>query len=172
MSDIARTYTPRTVTLDQWGVNVLLMVDTASRAVYVPVRPFCGAFGIDSRAQVERIQADEQYEGAIEQIKVPTAGGKQDTLCLRSKEAAWWLVSIAPRKLPERLRGRMKELRASLLAAADRLVFGDLSDVTRDLPLAISQPTRGEICFGCPRCGAPLCFVVEGTDIHLRIDRG
>jgi hypothetical protein len=90
---------------------------------------------------------------------------------LRSREAAWWLVSIAPRRLPEHLRGRMQELRASLLAAADRLVFGDLSNVTRDLPLAISAPTRGELCFGCPRCGAPLCFVVEGTDIHLRIDR-
>jgi hypothetical protein len=66
--------------------------------------------------------------------------------------------------------GDMKS-RASLLAAADRLVLGDLSDVTRDIPLAISAPTRGELCFGCPRYGAPLCFVVEGTDIHLRIDR-
>src|SRR5262249_25619216 len=156
--------------LDQWGMRVLFMVDEASRSVYVPIRPLCSTLGIASQTQVERIQADEQYEGAIEDIKVPTAGGKQNMVCLRSKEAAWWLVSIAPRRLPDHLRGRMQELRASLMAAADRLVFGDLSDVARDVPFKIGQPMRGEICFGCPRCGAPLCLVVEGSDVHVRID--
>jgi len=170
MPDIARVYTPREVFIGELGFKVLFMVDTAGHAVYVPIRPVCVSLGVDPRDQQKRIQDDEHYEDAIEQLKVPTAGGKQDTLCLRSKEAAWWLVSISPRKLPAHLRGRMEDVRAKLLAVADRLVFGDLSDVTRDLPLAISSPTHGELCFGCPRCGAPLCFVVDGTDIHLRID--
>jgi hypothetical protein len=170
MSNIARIYTPREVEIEGLG-KVLFMVDEAGRSVYVPIRPICVNIKVDSRSQLERIQGDEQYEGAIEILKVPTAGGKQDTLCLRPKETAWWLISIAPRKLPAHLRGRMQDVRAMLLAAADRLVFGDLSDVARDLPLRISTPTRGELTFGCPRCGAALCFVVEGADIHLRIDR-
>jgi hypothetical protein len=165
----ARSYVPREVEIEGLG-RVLFMVD-AGRAVYVPIRPVCVSLGIDPRSQLARIQNDEHYENAIAQIRVPSAGGDQETLCLRSSEAAWWLVSISPRKLPKALQGRMEDVRNKLLMVADRLVFGDLSDVARDVPLRIAAPMHGELTFGCPRCGAPLCFVVDGTEIHLRIDR-
>ncbi len=171
MSNIVRGFKPRKSYIEAWSTEVLFMVDEANRAVYVPIRPICIYLGIDIGTQLDRIQKDEQYEGAREEIKVPTAGGRQDMLCLRSKEAAWWVFSIAPRRLPEHLRGKLQEMRDSLMAAADRLLFGDLSAVIQSGEFPVGRPLRGDLCFGCPRCGAPLCFVVEGTNIHLRIDR-
>src|SRR5262249_26491224 len=148
------------------------MVDEANRVVYVPIRPICLTVGIDSRTQIDRIQRDEQYEGAIEEILVPTAGGRQEMICLRAKEAAWWVFSIAPRRLPAHLREHLTAMKQNLMDAADRLLFGDLSEVVRSGPLQIGRPTYGQLTFACPRCGAPLCFVIEGTGIHLRIDNG
>jgi len=172
MADLVRGFRAREVFIEAWGADLLFMVNEDSRVVYVPIRPLCSVLGIDAKTQIERIKTDEQYEDAIEELKVPTAGGRQDTLCLRSKEAAMWVLSIAPRRLPEHLRERHTELRETLLIAADRLLFGDLSEVVRSGQLQLGRPARGELTFACPRCGAPLCFVVEGTSIHLRVDRG
>jgi len=79
------------------------MVDEDNKVVYVPVRPICVTLGIDSRTQVDRIQKDEQYDGAIEEVLVPTAGGRQEMVCLRAKEAAWWVFSIAPQRFARTL---------------------------------------------------------------------
>ena len=102
---------------------------------------------------------------------MPTAGGRKEMVCLRAKEAAWWVFSIAPRRLPAHLRDNLTSMKQSLMDAADRLLFGDLSAVVRSGELPLGRPVRGELTFACPRCGSPLCFVVEGTDIHLRVDK-
>src|SRR5215469_16193124 len=73
--------------------------------------------------------------------------------------------------LPVHLRENLAVMKQSLMDAADRLLFGDLSAVVRSGELPIGRPLRGELTFACPRCGSPLCFVVEGTDIHLRVDK-
>jgi hypothetical protein len=138
VTDLIRGYRPRKVYLDTWNTEVLFMVDEDNKVVYVPVRPICVSLGIDSRTQVDRIQKDEQYEDAIEEILVPTAGGRQEMVCLRAKEAAWWVFSIAPQRLPVQLRENLAVMKQSLMDAADRLLFGDLSAVVRSgaLPMA------------------------------------
>lgn len=171
MADIIKGYRPRRKYLEAWGAEVLFMVDETNKVVYVPIRPVCSTLGINSQTQVDRIQKDEQYEGAIEELLVPTAGGRQEMVCLRAKEAAWWVFSIAPKRLPPHLRDNLAAMKQALMDAADRLLFGDLSEVVQAGAVQLGRPLRGELCFGCPRCGAPLCFVVEGTDIHLRVDR-
>jgi hypothetical protein len=147
------------------------MVDEENRVVYVPIRPICVTLGIDSRTQVDRIQKDEQYAGAREEILVPTSGGRQEMVCLRAREAAWWVFSISPQRLPAHLRENLTLMKQGLMDAADRLLFGDLSAVVRAGEFQIGRPMRGELTFSCPRCGSPLCFVIEDTDIHLRVDK-
>jgi hypothetical protein len=169
MADLVKGYRPRRKYLDAWGAEVLFMVDEVNKVVYVPVRPVCATLGIAPQTQVDRIQKDEQYEGAIEEISVPTAGGRQDMVCLRAKEAAWWVFSIAPKRLPAHLRDNLAAMKQALMDAADRLLFGDLTQVVYKGQLQLGRPTRGNIRGGCPRCGAPLIQVIGGEG-HPRFE--
>jgi hypothetical protein len=90
-------------------------------------------------------------------------------VCLRRKECAWWLTHISPKKVKPEVRGRLEDIRADLMAEADRLAFGDLTSVLRDGQIQPYRPIRGELYFGCPRCGAGLCFVVADSGVHLRV---
>lgn len=171
MTDLVRGYRKREVRLEAWKMTAVFMVDEERKVAYLPVKTMSAALGVDPASQVERVRTDETYADSREMIRVPTAGGRQEMLCLPLGAAALWLISITPSKLPEHLRGHMQEVKAAIMAAADRLMWGDLSGILRAGDMQIGRPARGELTFGCPRCGAPLCFVIDGSDIHLRIDR-
>src|SRR5258708_31578349 len=139
-------YKPYAVQLSKWDMDVTI-VRQSDGPTYFTIRHVCEALGVATNRQLQVLQ---------------------DAMCIRKREAAWWLATINPKKVRAEVRDRLEEFQADLMAEADRLPWGDLSSV---LPaLQIHQPIRGELTCNCPRCGAALCFTIAETGVHLRIN--
>lgn len=161
-------YKPFPVHLERFDMDVTIVRTDDARA-YFPVRHVCRSLGVSVQSQLDVLQADERYADALRPFRIPTEGGMQEMACIRQREAAWWIGHINPKKVRPEMRTRIEEYQAALMAEADRLAFGDLSAVLRDGQIQPYQPIRGELFFGCPRCGVPLCFVVADSGVHLRV---
>ena len=141
------------------------------RTVYFPIRALCNVLGITPQAQISKLRADARYAGAIRDIPIPTVKGLREAACVRKREAARWLSEIDAARVVLSVRGTLQQFQDELFAAADRWLFGDESDVVRDLGSKFDRPVRGTLHLGeCPRCGLPLCLVLDGEGQHLRPD--
>jgi hypothetical protein len=147
------------------GAELMFIRREDDNRFYIPIAHLCTMLGIASGTQIERIKGDGRF--AIEEMPVPTRGGKQKMPCLWSKEAALWVVTVGPKRCKESVRDRLEEIQQALMDVATRLLWGDLSTVARDRQ--IERPIRGELYYDCPRCGAPCCVIAEGGMIHVRI---
>jgi arsenical pump membrane protein len=68
-------------------------------------------------------------------------------------------------------RGPLGRFQEELLAAADRWLFGDNTDVVNDTSDKTAIPITGRVRLGeCPRCGAPLCLEIDASGNHLRVE--
>ncbi len=151
--------------------TTLTYVETVSDGtLYLSGRQLCEALGVSVSTQLAKLREDSQMVPFMRELRMSTPGGVQPTTCLRKKEAAWWIVHIDPKRVKASIRDRLEEFQRQILDAADRIVFGDRSPLTRT-GRELLRPVRGELHFGCPRCGAPLCFTAEGSELHLRIDQ-
>jgi P22_AR N-terminal domain len=145
---------PAELTIPQFGILVPVM-RVPGMGDYFPVRAFCRAIGLARQAQLERIQNMQELQEAIETFTIPTAGGPQETICLRKAELAWWLGTLEPRtirKLEERFSTTLEIFKRELMDAADRMWWGvsDQPHVSRALQV---QP-HGAIFLHCRRCHA------------------
>jgi hypothetical protein len=70
--------------------------------------------------------------------------------------------------LKESVRGRVKEFQADVMAAADRVLFGDLSGAYRET--IEHRHATGAIRGSCPRCGAPLILIIGEAKPYFVID--
>ncbi|HEU4783481.1 MAG TPA: phage antirepressor N-terminal domain-containing protein, partial [Ktedonobacterales bacterium] len=159
-----------TLHLAQFGVDVPI-VRVEGMGDYFPVRPLCKALGIASHPQVERIQNDPDYVAGIETFTIPTAGGPQETVCLRKREVAWWLGKLDPRlarKLEARFSVTLADFKQSLMDAADALWWG----VRAVVPAALSfNTTRVEVTMhlSCLRCRTLHRFTSDGKHTSWEI---
>ena len=170
MATEVQTYRYYPVHLERWDLEITII--RAEDGIYFPVRPLCKAFGISSQTQLQRLRAEERYQSALRDIPLPSATGAHLAACLRKPETAMWIGNINAARVKLAARGPLEEFQADLMSVADRLLFGDLSAVLRDgliSPQQLQRPTRGELYMGCPRCGAPLCLVIDESGAHLRI---
>ena len=157
--------------LPEWGISRIMLAEDAQGDMFFPVRPICEALGVDRPTQMGIIQSDSRLKRGARTIKIPTRGGKQDTLCLRKREVGVWLATIDPLRVGERARGRLEEFQEALWNLADRIVFRRRRSVeagaegaTTTARLSGTQSTN--TC--CPECGAPLRAEVERGDVRLR----
>lgn len=162
-------YKPFVATLDKWQMTVPI-IRTDDGRVYFAIRALCRGLGVSVQAQLEALQADEYYAAALHPFKIPTDGGMQETMCIRKRECAWWLAHISPKRVKADVRGRLEEFQADLMAAADRLAFGDLSDVLAGTSRALQPLPHGAFYFPCQRCGAPHRFIVRNGQAYIEID--
>lgn len=150
------------VLLTDWNVRVVF-VRTQDDTMYVPIRPLCRELGIDSPTQLERIKANPKLACGLIEVPLPTKRGERPTYALRRRECATWLADIDPDRVKESVRGRVKAFQADVMAAADRLLFGDLSGVyASTVEHRHTRGATGSIRGECPRCGAPLILVIGG----------
>lgn len=138
------------------------------RVVYFPVRALCGALGLAPQKQMGKLRGDPRYHDALRDLPVPTVKGQRPTLCLRKREAARWLSEIDAAHVKLSVRGTLQQFQDELFAAADRWLFGDDSDVVYDPGTKSDKPVSGKLHLGdCPRCGLPLCLVMDADGNHL-----
>lgn len=138
------------------------------RTVYFPLRALCKALGIAPQIQINKLRADARYQDALRELPVPTIKGMRNAMCLRKREVARWFSEIDTARCAPSVRGRLQEFQEELFAAADRWLFGDNSDVVYDPGTKSDKPISGKLHLGdCPRCGLPLCLVMDGDGNHL-----
>lgn len=144
------------------------------RAVYFPVKAMCRELGIGAQAQVEKMRADSRIAPHLrDDVPIPTIKGLRAATCIRKQEVPVWLATIDPGRcaLGAKTRADIERFQAELFAAADRWLFGDESDVVYDVGVKSERPVSGTLHLGdCPRCGLPLCLVLDGDGQHLRPD--
>lgn len=156
------------VAVPELGITAHWVLDD-DNTPYLAVRATCGELGVAANGQLEKLAADDGYNdpAILREFRIETGGGRQVVKCLRKAEAALWIATIKPGKVKPELAGRIAEIRAGILHAADRLVWGDRSGA-----LTISStPARGGDLHlgGCPRCHTPLAAHVDQHGITLSI---
>ncbi len=154
MHDQPLQVVPAKLYLPQFGVEVPVL-RISGMGDYFPIRAFCKAIGIPSQPQLQRIQDDPDFAEGTEILSVSTAGGPQESVCLRKREIAWWLSTLDPRtvrKLEAHLGTTLKEFKQAVMDAADRLWWG-VADVPAEHALQTVEP-HGTLWLHCRRCRA------------------
>jgi hypothetical protein len=122
---------------------------------YFPIRAFCKKIGLAFQPQLEKVQTDSSYAEGVEILSAPTAGGLQETVCLRKREVAYWLATLEPRtvrKLEERFSTTLADFKQAVMDAADRLWWGVQSELPTRALLVRQDHFVGYL--HCRRCGA------------------
>lgn len=155
------------VKLDQWDITAHWVISPEGMP-YLAIARQCAELGVAFQSQMAKLSADDAMtDDILRPFIIETGGGRQATKCIRKPEAALWIAGINPAKVKKELRAKMADIRAGILMAADRIVFGDYTGV-----MAISSPPArgGDLHLGgCPRCHAQLAAHVGPDGIALSI---
>lgn len=170
MGTATESYRYARLRVKQFEVDVSAVV--VGRAVYFPLRALCEVIGVATQMQIKRLKEDSRFaDGALRELPIPTTKGLRDAICLRKQQVGTWLSSIEPSKVAITARGPLEEFQRALFAAAERFLFGDMSDAVLDAPERASKPIYGVLHLGdCPRCGLALCLTLDETGQHLAPD--
>lgn len=149
-------YNLDTIRLPEWDTE--MDVPRVNATHYFPVRTISRILGVDPAAQLEVIKTDSRYRRHLRGFHLPTTKGKRYTLCLRRREAAWWIVGIDPKRIKNaRVRGKVEQFQQALMDEADRLIFGAAPRVAEPVRVVrVAHTVDADIV--CPDCGAPLHF--------------
>lgn len=184
---VAHTYAFYEDALPEWGIASIMLAEDEQGDVFYPVRPLCGAIGIDRATQMGIVRQDSRTQpGARDIADAPTRGGKQKVLYLRQHETAIWLAIIDPARVGDDLlpgeaseadgddqtpRDRLLAFQASLWALADRIAFRRRQGVEAGAanPTSVARLTGGvsRAETHCPECGVPLIAEVENGEHRL-----
>jgi hypothetical protein len=80
--------------IEFYGDEILAVQDPLMGRIYVPFARLCDNIGIDRGSQVERLREHEVLKDGLITLKLHTAGGIQDTQCLRLDLVPFWLAGI------------------------------------------------------------------------------
>lgn len=108
---------------DRWGLSVPLYTGDDGQ-VYVPVRHACQQLGIATGSQLNRMRDDPDIVPGVVEMPQVTEGGPQKIVCVRWREAAWWLATIDANKVRRDIRDDLDAIRQALIDYAASLLSG------------------------------------------------
>lgn len=143
----------------------------ADGRLFFPLATACAAIELDLRRQRERVRRD--YPDHIERLRLATAGGPQELLCIEYEALGLWLATVQGKSKNERQQERLRLFRRLVMAAASDILMGRLKPVPMnerqqdltELRLAeleravfVGEPSdEADMVSGhCPQCGCPL----------------
>lgn len=91
--------------------------------IYVNLRDLCDAVGLNYRAQLRRMRADEDLRDGIQEFRVPTAGGMQETAFLILEFVPTWITNVDRSRAGAVVQERLRFLRLFIV----REVYGAIS---------------------------------------------
>ena len=109
--------------------------------VFVAVKPICDGLGIDPKKQRERIQRDPVLSEGGAMMALPSAGGPQETFCLRLDLLQGWLFGIDAARVAPEARDRVLAYKRECCAVLFRHFYGERATVARLDP---AEPAREE----------------------------
>ena len=92
------------------GVN-LTGIKTQDGKIYIVVKTFCEALGIDSSSQLKRIKRDDFFDEGVVIMTIPSESGKQETTLLELDFLPMWLTGIRSDRCKEEIRPYLKEFK-------------------------------------------------------------
>lgn len=123
-----------------FGSDTLFAVEDGA-AVYVAVKPICDSLGLAANKQRERIQGDPILSEGGTVTVLPSAGGPQETFCLRLDLVNGWLFTIDVARVKPEARERVLAYKRECFAVLFRHFYGERTTVARLEP---SEPAREE----------------------------
>lgn len=112
------------------GVEMPAAYDQDAQRLYFPVATVCAALELDARPQRARLR--REFAEHVRELRLPTAGGPQDLLCVEYEALALWLATMQTSRVGERHRDRIRTFRAQVMAAASDILMGRLQPVPLD----------------------------------------
>jgi hypothetical protein len=90
-----------------YGDEILAVQEPEQNQVYVPLPRMCDNLGIDRPTQTQRIQEHEVLSSGLRTFKLQTAGGVQETQCLRLDLIPFWLAGLNSRRVKKTVREKL-----------------------------------------------------------------
>lgn len=72
--------------------------------IYTSIKRICEEIGIDYSRQYKKIKDNDILNKGIDIMSIPSAGGKQESLCLDVDLLPFWLSNINPKKVREEIK--------------------------------------------------------------------
>jgi hypothetical protein len=105
--------------------------------VFVALKPICDALGVEWRKQRERISRDTILSEGSTIMGLPSAGGMQDTTCLRLDLVNGWLFGIDEDRVRPEAKDRVLEYKRECYATLFRHFY-------RPSPQVLLEPRENE----------------------------
>lgn len=128
---------------------------------YFPVRHFCKWLGIDPHTQVDWLNKDSRFEGALREAPYKTAAGWRPALWIRRDMLAKWLLDIDAKRCKLGSREKLQAFQEDVIRAAETLLFGAAPNAPVEERGHVSTTIRVEVHMNCFDCGAPHYIVHE-----------
>ena len=170
--------TYHTVPLPTLGVELPAAFAPDAQRLYFPVATVCAALELDLKYHRGKVQ--REYKEFTERLRLPTAGGPQELLCIEWTALGLWLATIqGERTTSDTTRTRLRIFRSQVMAAASAILLGQAEAIalveprgrrrgaTDLIETRLAQLERAvfvgepageddERIAACPHCGRPI----------------
>src|SRR5690349_11042000 len=85
----------------------LIGVQSADGTIYAPFNRLCDNLGLQRDGQAQRVRRHAVLNDALATLTIETAGGPQQTQCLRVDALPLWLSGIQASRVKEELREKL-----------------------------------------------------------------
>jgi hypothetical protein len=76
--------------------DALIAVIVDGHEVALPIRSVCGALGLDTQSQSERLREHDVLSQGLRIVKIPVGSRVQSVLAINRRYLAFWLATITP----------------------------------------------------------------------------
>jgi hypothetical protein len=93
--------------IEFYGDQLLAVQEPGTQRIFVPIARLCENLGVDRGSQVQRLQDHEVLNSGLMTLRLQTAGGLQEALCLRLDLVPYWLAQINTRRVRRAVREKL-----------------------------------------------------------------
>lgn len=104
--------------------NDTLLATERDDGVFVAVTPICKSLGLSPEKQRQRIQNDPILSEGGAVVAFPSAGGMQETFCLRLDLIHGWLFTIDESRVKDEIRDKVLAYKRECYAVLHRHFYG------------------------------------------------
>jgi hypothetical protein len=101
--------------------DALVAVIVDGHEVVLPIRSVCGALGLDTQSQSERLREHDVLSQGLRIVKVPVGNRVQSVLAINRRYLAFWLATITPSQVSDAARPKLISYQEDLVDVLDAL---------------------------------------------------
>lgn len=156
----------------EWGLRISF-IKSPDNVIHLSVREVCEQLGLEVNGQLARMRTDTELIPGVVDMRLPTeTRGIQKSVCIRAREAAWWLSTIERGKIkkPE-VAANLDLIREVLKDTAESLLFGSMTPAPTGERGIIAVHSSDRIILACPECGTRWRITITNGEAILDAER-